>query len=67
MGRQIRALITMSSSTNESVWYKKDKNSNSEKVNFVVQKGHNIAILMKNGQNILAHADQFRSRMVPND
>ena len=32
-------------------------------MNFVVQKGHNIAILMKNEQNILAPADQFRSRM----
>ena len=32
-----------------------------------LQKGHNTAILMKNGQNILARVDQFRSRMVPED
>ena len=38
MDRQIRAPITMAFSTNESEWYKKEKESNSEKANFVVQK-----------------------------
>ena len=45
MGRQIRALLTMSYSTNEKVWYKKNKESNPERAEFIMQKGHNTAII----------------------
>ena len=34
MGRQIRALLIMSYSTNEKVWYKKNKESNPERAEF---------------------------------
>ena len=48
----------MSYSTNEKVWYKKNKESNPE---FIMQKGHNTAIINReNGKSILAHADQIR-------
>ena len=58
MGRQIRALLTMMYSTNEKVWYKKNKESNPE---FIMQKGHNTAIINREkGNSILAHADQIR-------
>ena len=67
MGRQIRAPITMSFSTKESVWYKKHKGSDPERAKFLFQKGHNTAILEKNGQHLLAHADQFRTSMEPDD
>ena len=45
----------------------KKTNNLIQKADVVAQKGHDIAILMKNGQNILTHADQFRSRMGPED
>ena len=61
MGRQIRALLTMSYSTNEKVWYKKNKEWNPEKVDFIMQKGHNTAIIdWEKGNSVLAHADQIR-------
>ena len=45
MGRQIRAPLKMSYSTNEKNWYKKKKESNPERVEFIMQKGHNTAIM----------------------
>ena len=45
MGRQIRAPLTMSYSTNEKVWYKKNKESNPERAEFIMQTGHNTAII----------------------
>ena len=30
---------------------------------FLLQKGHNTVILEKNGQQVLVHVDQFRSRI----
>ena len=61
MRRQIRALLTMSYSTNEKMWYKKNKESNLEKTEFIMQKGHNTVLI--NGENenrVFAHADQIR-------
>ena len=61
MGRQIRALLTMSYSINEKVWYKKSKESNSERAEFIMQKGHNTAIINRGKENnILTHADQIK-------
>ena len=37
-GREIRVPITMSFSTKENVWYRKDKESNSEKAKFLLEK-----------------------------
>ena len=34
---------------------------------FILQKGQNTAVLEKNGQPILAHADKFRARFEPED
>ena len=45
-GRQIRAPLIMSYSTNEKMWYKKNKESNPERAEFM-QKGHNTAIINK--------------------
>ena len=59
MGRQIRVSI--------NVWYRKDKESDPEKTKFLLQEGHNTTILGKNRQHVLAHADQFRSRIEPED
>lgn len=36
-------------------------------MNFLVQKEHNTAILTKNGENVMVHVDQFKSRMEPED
>ena len=48
-------------STNEKVWYKKNKESNPERAEFIMQKGHNTVIINKEkGNSILAHADQIR-------
>ena len=47
MGREIRAPLTMSYSTNEKMWYKKNKESNPESAEFIMQKGYNIAIINK--------------------
>ena len=61
MGRQIRAPLTMSYSTNEKVWHKKNKETNPEGTEFIVQKGHNTVIINReNGNSILAHVDQLR-------
>ena len=50
----------MSYSTKEKMWYKKKKESNPEKVEFIMQ-GHNSAIINREKRNsILAHADQIR-------
>lgn len=46
----------------ESARYKIDKESNPEMANFVLN-GHNTATLTKNRENVLAHTDQFRSRV----
>ena len=61
MGRQIRAPLTMSYSTNEKIWYKKNKESNPERIEFIMQKGHNAAIINREkGNSLLAHTDQTR-------
>ena len=61
MGRQIRALLTMSYSTNEKMWYKKNKKSNPERAEFIMQKGHCTAIInSEKGKRILAHAVLIR-------
>ena len=56
MGRQIRASLTMYS-TNEKVRYKKNKESNPERAEFIIQKGHNTAII---NREKLAHANQIK-------
>ena len=59
MGRQIRPPLMYS--TNEKVWYKKNKESNPEMAEFIMQKGHNTAIINRKKRNsILTHADQIR-------
>ena len=61
MGSQIRAPLTMSYFTNEKMWYKKNKESNPERVEFVKQKGHNTAIINREkGNGVLAYSDQIR-------
>ena len=61
MRRQIRAPLTMSYYTNEKVWYKKNKESNLERAEFIIQKDHNTAIINRaKGNSILGHADQIR-------
>ena len=55
MGRQIRAPLTMTYSTNEKVWYKKNKESNPERAEFIMQKE-------RKRNSILAQADQIRSQ-----
>lgn len=63
MGRQIRALLTMSYSTSEKMWYKKSKVADTEGAEFIMQKGHNTAIINReNGDSVLAHADQIRTQ-----
>ena len=37
MGRQIKAPLIMSISTNEKIWYKKNKESNPERVEFIIK------------------------------
>ena len=49
----------MSNFTNEKVWYKKNKESNSERAEFITQKGHNTAIIEKKGNSVLARADKI--------
>ena len=61
MGRQIRASLSMSYSTNEKAWYKKKKNQIQKRAEFIMQKGHNTAIINREkGNSILVHADQIR-------
>ena len=61
MGRQIRAPLTMSYSTNKKVWYKKNKESNPDRAEFIVQKGHNTAIINREkGNGALSHVNQIR-------
>ena len=51
----------MSYSTNEKMWYKKNKESNPERAEFIMQKGYNTAIINReNGNSVLVHADQIR-------
>ena len=59
MARQIRAPLTMSYSTNEKVWYQKNKESNPEKAEFIMQKGHNTALINREKENsVLALGEQ---------
>ena len=45
---------------NEKMWYKKNKESNPERTEFIMQKGHNTAIMIREkGNSILAHANQI--------
>lgn len=48
MERQISPL-TMSYSTNEKMWYKKDKVASFERANFIMQRRHNTTIISKKG------------------
>ena len=41
------------------MWYK-IKESNPERTEFIMQKGHNTAIINREKRNILTHADQIR-------
>ena len=51
----------MTYSTNEKMWYKKNKESNLERAEFIMQKDHNTAIInWGKGNSVLAHADQIR-------
>ena len=63
MGRQIRSPITMSFSTNQKMWYKKNKDANTEKAYFIMQKGNNTALITTEDRTMLAHADQIRERV----
>ena len=61
MGRQIRASLMISYSTNEKVWHKNNKISNPERAEFIMQKGHKTAIINRDkGNSILAHAYKIR-------
>ena len=61
IGRQIRAPLTMLYFTNEKMWLKKYKESNSERAEFIRPKGHNTAIINREmGNCILAHVNQIR-------
>ena len=54
MGRKISAPQTMSYSTNKKVWYKKNKEPNSKRAGFIMQKGHNTAMINREkGNSIL--------------
>ena len=45
------------------MWYKKNKESNPERAEFIIQKCHNTAIINREkGNSILAHADQIKSQ-----
>ena len=53
----------MSYSSNEKVWYKKNKESNPEKAEFIIQKGHNTALINREkGNSVLAHTNQIRTQ-----
>ena len=45
MGRQIRAPITMSFTTEKKVWYKRNKDAEPERAKFILQKRQNKAVL----------------------
>lgn len=63
MGRQLRSPLTMSYATNQKMSYKRNRNMQPESAEFIIQKGHNTAILNKeNGNSVLVHADQIRSQ-----
>ena len=47
MGRQIRALITMSFATKGKVWYKINKEAEPGRAKFILQKGKNTTVLEK--------------------
>ena len=46
-GRQMGAPITMSLATEEKVWYKRNKEAEAGRANFILQKGQNAAVLEK--------------------
>ena len=61
MGKQLRAPQMMTYSTNEKGRYKKNKDSNPERAEFIMQKSHNRAIINREkGNCMLSHADQIR-------
>ena len=62
MGRQIRSPITMSFSTNQTMWYRRNKDATTEKAYFIMQKGNNTALVATEQRTMLAHADQIRER-----
>ena len=63
MGRQIRAPLTMSYSTNNKEWYKRNKESNQERAEYIMQKDHHTVMINREKRNsILAHADEIRPR-----
>ena len=47
----------------KKVWYKKNKESNPERAEFIMQKVHNTTIIKREkGNSVLAHADQIKSQ-----
>ena len=51
----------MSHSTNEKMWYKKNKKLDAGWAEFIMQKGHNTAIINREkGNSIFAHIVQIR-------
>ena len=63
IGKQIRAPQTMSHSTNEKIWYKKNKESNPERAEFITQKGYNTVIINREKENNeFVHPDQIRTQ-----
>ena len=66
MGRQLRSPLTMSFEVNEPLWYTPKSGTSGEKVRFVVQSGHNTAVVYKGDQATLAHEDQLK-RLNEND
>ena len=47
IGRKIRAPITMSFTTEEKIWYKRNKEAEPERMKFILQKGQNTSVLEK--------------------
>ena len=53
----------MSNSTNEKMWYKKNKESSPERAEFIMQKGYNTAIINREkGNSVFAHADEIKPK-----
>ena len=46
---------------------KKHKDMPPERVNFVMQRGHNTSLINENERNVLAQADQIRSSIEEED
>ena len=62
MRKQIRTPLELYS-TNEKVCNEKNKESNPERTEFIMQKGHNTAMINREkGNRILAYADQKRPK-----